>query len=116
MKEVTTKEFLEFIFSQPRDKEVNMDQYESQDSCGCLAVQYTKKNFPHLTEFSCSGDDVSKIDINYSLRPHWRLSGLPEIRTNFFSFVPNNSIDIYTYGELQDYLKTVEWAIPLIPS
>lgn len=44
MKEVTFKEIIDFIFAQPDENMVNMMETDKESDCGCVMVQYGRKN------------------------------------------------------------------------
>lgn len=52
MKEVTFKEIIDFIFAQPDENMVNMMEINKESDCGCVMVQYGRKN---NIEFDCVG-------------------------------------------------------------
>jgi len=55
-KEITDQEIADFIMNQDPDKEINMDESNSQDKCGCLGVQFVKANFGFNNfQVGCSG-------------------------------------------------------------
>lgn len=52
VREVTAKEMVEFIMSQPDEKLIDYSECDTDGSCGCLMVQYGK--FAGI-EFDCAG-------------------------------------------------------------
>jgi hypothetical protein len=110
MRIVTTQEFIEFIFAQPLEREVNMNEFNSSFECGCLAAQYTKANFPDQW-FTCGmvyvrdGENESII---------WKLSDNYEWARSFLHFAPNKASRV-TYAEVREHLKKQVWAQEFIP-
>jgi hypothetical protein len=93
-KKVSHQEFLNFIFSQPREREINMGQNMAYpDDCGCMMVHYGRANgleglivcgFRDIGE---SGEEIGTFSLEKSIK-------------NYF---PTNDWGRYTYGEIQDF-------------
>lgn len=57
MRIVTKKEFVDFVLSQPDDREVNWDQYiAGPNKCGCPMLQYAREVLKD-NELSASSDE-----------------------------------------------------------
>jgi hypothetical protein len=92
---VSHSEFLNFIFSQPRDKMVDMSQgIGNDDMCGCLMVQFAR-----------SKGMVGNIHCGYQTIETNRTPKF-KLEKPIFHYFPRNckGWDSYNYGEIQDYL------------
>lgn len=97
MKTISHQEFLNFIFSQPRDRKINMQENVADDSqCGCMMIHLARNK--GLSGLLCAGYQ----GIGHS-------DGENEIilDRNIITYFPHekNGFDISTtYGDVQDYL------------
>ncbi len=95
MKTISDKEFLDFIFSQPRENKVNMKQTTSDSDCGCLMVQYGIKVLKGKSVYA--GFSLIQTEKN----EFW-------LNRPVYHFTPDME-SCFTYGEIQDYLKEKDW-------
>jgi hypothetical protein len=95
MKTISDKEFLDFIFSQPRENKFDMQQTTSDSDCGCLMVQYGIKHLKGDRIYA--GFDLIRVDD----KEFW-------LNKSIFHFTPDMQ-NCFTYGEIQDYLKEKDW-------
>jgi hypothetical protein len=95
MKTISHQEFLDFIFAQPREREINMGQNIAYpEDCGCMMVHYGREK-GLKGKILCGFRDISESGkIGAFL--------LEESITNYF---PINDWGKYTYGEIQDYIR-----------
>jgi len=92
MKKVTTQNLVDFIFAQPRDRKVKMEEASSHDPCGCLMVQYGKEELKIKESFTCGLDNWTTTHGSSEFQMDYDTIG---------SFGLNLGEE-YTYGEVQD--------------
>ena len=102
MRLISDKEFIDFIFSQPKEKEVKMKEHYSKDPCGCLMVQYgrtfTQENFYCGFSFmAIEGSSQDLATLNRSIFEYTSIDKPPK-----------------NYGEAQEFLNKQVWAKKLI--
>lgn len=104
---VSHQEIIDFIFSQPREKEIFMWESiaNNDETCGCLLVQLARHKGVKgriTAGFNTFGNQIKEFRLEKSLREY----------VPFFG-------ERLTYGELQDYLigkkeKISDWLSPQI--
>jgi len=91
-KVVTKQEIVDYVFSQPREREVKMKENFSKEGCGCVMVQYGKerlgmKNFEcGFASWNSKYNEETKAEIEFG-------TGVGFLGVNFY--------EEYTYGEIQ---------------
>jgi len=109
MRKIKKKELIEFIFSQPAKKLVNMSENYFHEGCGCLGIQYVREKFPQVAKIALGCGSAVVDDMEG--RTFMKLED-----GTFFNFVPpQDCFSVLSYGRVQEFLKTQEWAKPFIP-
>lgn len=104
---ITHTEFKKFIFSQPRDRRVNMleNVVEHDDECGCMMVQYARnkglKGIISAGFHEISVDGIFQFKLNKPI-------------TEYFPFGSHVFDTELSYGEVQDFLIEKGEKIPKI--
>jgi hypothetical protein len=100
MIEVTLKDLLDFAKTKNPEDEVNMSQTGSNDSCGCLMVQYGREKFPEQAAsehgFGCGCKEWESDDLTFTT--------FAELECCIDSFGLKLSA-IYTYAEVVEILE-----------
>ena len=97
MQTISHQEFLTFIFSQPRDRLVNMNQSFARDGdCGCMMVQLGR-------ERGFIGNILAGF-VSCNDKQGHRLVLENDVTVYFPKRAETGGWRVYTYGEIQDYL------------
>ncbi len=94
MIQITKQQMVDFIFSQPDEREVDMVQAHPEASCGCVMVHYGKE---HNIPFSFCGTSAFSVK---------ELITAVLIDCNYGTFWSSPSLTSkYTYKELKEHLR-----------
>lgn len=98
MKIIPHQEFLNFIFSQPRERKIEMSEnfVENDSDCGCMMIHLARNN--GLSGMICAdfvevwpGDGGNTLTLEKGIK-------------DYFPYEINGFEISLTYGEVQDYL------------
>ncbi len=99
---LTKQQVIDFINSQPDDREVNMNQNDSEDSCGCLLIHLARQYYPDYKErFSASYTFVSPDTISSEEDGYFKL-----ITDSVALFIVGTNKQATTYKDLKQQALT----------